>query len=324
MLEFQDLTKIFSKKAGPAISSVDFDVRDGETIGFVGLNGAGKTTTIRLAAGVALPTRGSISIDGKDIVKEKIDASREVGWVPEFPNFDMSSRAKSLMLYYAGFFGIPKSDAERRTKELLDEVKLTGFENRPLRTYSQGMKKRFSLAASMLADPRNYLFDEILNGLDPEGIHFMRELVSSLKKQRKAILLSSHLLSEVDTLSDRVVFIHKGKIMKIASRDELSGYGAQGSRILRLVVEGLEDSGRDYLEKLGDKVEIFQEEQDPGTPGRIIVSIRGFRGESYSVNADLVRMGTKVHELNYQRTSLEDYFFELVSEQQDTVKKGTP
>jgi len=312
LLEFQDLTKTFSKKLGPAISGVNFDVKDGETLGFVGLNGAGKTTTIRVAAGVALPTLGSVSVNGKDISKQKIDASREIGWVPEFPNFDQSSKANSLMIYYAGFFGIPKADAEKRTRELFDAVKLSGSENKLLRTYSQGMKKRFSLAASMLADPQNYLFDEILNGLDPEGIHFMRDLILDLKKRRKAILLSSHILSEVDTLSDRVAFIHKGKIIKIASRDELSGLGT-GGRSLRVVVEDLSESGREYLQGLGKGVEISSAES--GSDRKITVMIQGFQGESYAVNADLVKMGAKVHELSYQKTSLEDYFFKLVAEQ---------
>ena len=328
MLEFQKLTKSFSKKFNPAISSVEFNVSNGETVGFVGLNGAGKTTTIRIAAGVALPTSGSVSIDGHDIVTQKIEASRQIGWVPEFPNFDQNAKARSLMLYYAGFYGIEKTEAENRTKKLLESVSLGGFENRKLRTYSQGMKKRFSLAASMLADPQNYLFDEILNGLDPEGIHFMRELVLELRKKGRAILLSSHILSEVETLADRVVFIHKGKIMKIATRSELSGIATEG-KILQLVVENLSDNAVAFLKTLGDDVQITKESKEEWKRSdayeeRQVVKIRNFQGESSTVNNELVKKGVKVDEISFQKSSLEDYFFKLVgaTDSKDRAEPG--
>jgi len=316
MLEFQKLTKSFSKKFAPAISSVEFNVSNGETVGFVGLNGAGKTTTIRIAAGVALPTSGSVSIDGHDIVSQKVDASRQIGWVPEFPNFEQNEKARNLMLYFAGYYGIERTEAENRTKKLLESVNLGGFEDRKLRTYSQGMKKRFSLAASMLADPQNYLFDEILNGLDPEGIHFMRQLVLELRKKEKAILLSSHILSEVETLADRVVFIHKGKILKIATRSELSGLAGEG-KILRLVVENLSDQAVAYLKTLGDDVQITNESREEWKRSdayeeRKVVTIRSFHGESSEVNSELGKKGVKVDEISFQKSSLEDYFFKLV------------
>ncbi|MHB8565608.1 MAG: ABC transporter ATP-binding protein [Nitrososphaerales archaeon] len=325
MLEFQKLTKSFSKKFEPAILSVEFDVLNGETVGFVGLNGAGKTTTIRIAAGVALPTSGSVSVDSYNIVTQKVDASRQIGWVPEFPNFELNAKASNLMLYYAGFYGIERSEAEKRTRNLLEQVNLGGFENRKLRTYSQGMKKRFSLAASMLADPRNYLFDEILNGLDPEGIHFMRKLILELRKKDKAILLSSHILSEVEALADRVVFIHKGKVLKIATRSELSGLESRG-KVLRLVVEKLNDYALSYLKTLGDDVQIAKEKKEEWKRSdayeeRHVVIIRNFQGESSTVNSELVKTGVKVDEISFQKSSLEDYFFKLVGA--GDMKDGT-
>ena len=210
MIQIDAATKIFSKKDKPAADAVSLKAADGEIVGFVGLNGAGKTTTIRMAAGVSLPTSGSISIDGHDIVSDKVEACRRIGWVPEIPNFEPSTRALSLMEYFAGFYGIPASEAKERSLELLRTVGLGGEEGKKLRAYSQGMKKRFSLAVSMLGGPRNYLFDEVLNGLDPEGIRYFRRLMVDLRSKGVAVLLSSHILVEVESLADRVVFIHMG------------------------------------------------------------------------------------------------------------------
>ncbi len=165
LLKVDHLTKRFSGNQPAALDSVKFQVNNGEVVGFVGLNGAGKTTTIRIAAGVALPTSGSVTLDDNDIVSSKAEASSSVGWVPEIPNFEPNAKAYSLMTYFYGFYGIPTSEAGSRSSELLKSVGLSGSEIRKIRTYSQGMKKRFSLAVSMLSNPPNYPFDEILNGL---------------------------------------------------------------------------------------------------------------------------------------------------------------
>lgn len=303
MIEAKNLTKVYSKSQGPAIDSVSFDVRNGEIVGFVGLNGAGKTTSIRIASGVSLPTSGTVLMDGHDITTDKIAASKTVGWVPEFPNYELNAKAKDLILYFAGFYEINKDVAKKRATELFNSLSLAGFEKRKLRTYSQGMKKRFSLAASMLPDPQNYLFDEILNGLDPEGVQFMRNLMVDLKKRNKAVLLSSHILTEIENISDRVVFIHKGKIIKIATRDELSGISTSTGGVLKLVISNMTEDGLAYLKTQGDvRVE-----------GNVII-LANFRGDSSLVNAELVKRGISVREFSFEKSSLEEYFFKLIGD----------
>src|SRR6266705_4839888 len=255
MFEIKAATKVFSSRHGPAIDSVSFDVRNGEIVGFVGLNGAGKTTTIRIAVGVSLPTSGTVVIDGHDITREKPEASKSIGWVPEIPNFEPNAKAWPLMRYLAGFYNMDRTEARRKSKDLLASVGLSGFENRKIRTYSQGMKKRFSLAVSLLSDPQNFLFDEVLNGLDHEGIHFLRELMRGQKRVNKAILLSSHILTEIENVADRIVFIHRGKIVKTASRDDLAT-ASKSAGILRIVFQTVNDDALAYLRTLGGKVEV--------------------------------------------------------------------
>ncbi len=301
MFEIKAATKVFSAKQGPAINSVSFDVRNGEIVGFVGLNGAGKTTTIRIAVGVSLPTSGTVVIDGHDITREKPEASKSIGWVPELPNFEPNAKAWPLMRYLAGFYNIDRAEARRKSKDLLASVGLSGFENRKIRAYSQGMKKRFSLAVSLLSDPQNFLFDEVLNGLDPEGIHFFRELMRGQKRMNKAILLSSHILTEIENIADRIVFIHRGRIIKIVTREELVAHeGEKG--VLRIILQNGTDDSVSYLKSLGGTVQLQGNE--------IILS--DFRGESSQVNSELVKRGISVREIKFEKTGLEQYFFDLI------------
>jgi ABC-2 type transport system ATP-binding protein len=301
LLQINGLTKCYSRKQTPAIDSVNFEVRNGEAVGFVGLNGAGKTTTISISVGVALPSSGTVIVDGHDIVREKAEASKTIGWVPEFPNYEPNAKAISLMKYFAGFYGMSKTATEEKSKELLAGLSLSGFEKRKFRTYSQGMKKRFSLALAMLPDPQNYLFDEILNGLDPEGIHYFRGLMVELKKQNKAVLLSSHILTEVENLADKVVFIRKGKVVKIATRDELTSYGG---RVLKITIQNIDEGAiRSYLQSLGD-VQVS---------GKTVM-LSNFAEDPSVINSGLVAKRYLVGEFSLQKTSLEEYFFKLVAD----------
>src|SRR5713226_5189439 len=301
MLEIRNATKTFSAKQGPAINSVSFNVANGEIVGFVGLNGAGKTTTIRIAVGVSLPTSGTVIVDGHDITAEKPEASKTIGWVPEIPNFEPNAKAWPLMRYFAGFYGINSAEAKKRSKDLLATMGLSGFENQKIRTYSQGMKKRFSLAVSLLTDPQNFLFDEVLNGLDPEGIHFFRELMRGQKRMNKAILLSSHILTEIENIADRIVFIHRGRVIKIVTREELATYeGEKG--VLRIILQTASDDAISYLNTLGGTVQVQGNE--------IILS--DFRGDSSQVNSELVKRGIPVREIKFEKTGLEQYFFDLI------------
>lgn len=225
MLNISDVTKFYRGSNVPAVENASFDVKDGEIVGFVGLNGAGKTTTIRMSAGIIKPTSGKITIDSLDIVTEKEKASYKIGWIPEFPNFEPNVKPLSLMKYYCGFYGLFGDRAESRSIELLELVGLTDALQKKLRDYSQGMKKRFAIAESLINDPGNLLFDETFNGLDPEGVKQIREMMLQFAKNGKAILLSSHILSEVEGIAHRTVIIHHGKIIKIVSRDELLTLG---------------------------------------------------------------------------------------------------
>ncbi len=300
MIVADQLTKRFPGRPTPAVDDIDLEVRDGEILGLVGLNGAGKTTTIRIAAGISLPTSGKVLVDDLDIVREKRAASRHLAWVPELFPFDATARALPLLVYYAGFYGIPRGEARSRARELLARVGLQEEERGRLRHFSQGMRKRFSLASAMLVDPQNLLLDEILNGLDPQGIAFVRSWVLEARRQRKAVLLSSHQLAELEALADRVAFVHRGRLLRTVDRAELA---RAGTPTLRIVIPNIDAAALAYLATLGDT-----HAEGP------VAWVARPKIESHEVVAELVRRGFHVAECHRETTSLETYFLELIGE----------
>ena len=247
---------------------------------------------------MTLPTRGRVLVDGRDIVREKRRASERVGWVPELFPFEPQDRALPLMVYYAGFHGLSGPAAREHCRELLALVGLASVEKDRLRTFSQGMKKRFSLASAMIADPPNLLLDEILNGLDPAGIAFVRGWVTDLRRQGKAVLLSSHLLTELQALADRVTFVHQGRILRTVDRAALAAAG--GTRF-RITIDNLDEAAQRFLAGLGsvrvDGTTVVLSEPPMDLP---------------TLNAELVRRGYRVSALGLEPQSLEAYFLQLI------------
>lgn len=301
MIEIQGATKIYSRKAQPALSNLDLEMNNGEILGLVGLNGAGKTTTIRMTSGIIFPTSGKVMVDGFDIVKQKVKAARNVGWIPEFPNFEPNAKPLPLMKYFAGYYGMKSEEANKKIMDLLEKISLKPYLNRKLRNYSQGMKKRFAIAESIVGDPQNVLFDETLNGLDPEGVLFVRNLMFELRKQGKAILLSSHILSEVEDVADRVAIIDHGKLIKVLKRNELKSLGKLR---VHLQIENFNDQCKALLSEYGE-VEVDESE--------IVLRDTTIQYDQVSVIPEkLVNSGYRIRKFDPVGESLEDYFFELI------------
>ncbi|BFH72169.1 ABC transporter ATP-binding protein [Sulfurisphaera javensis] len=302
MITVNNLYKNYGKF--PALKGISFEVNNGEIVGFVGLNGAGKSTTIKISAGVILPTKGDVEIDGYSVTKDKKKAVRNVGWVPELPIFEPNVKALDYFVYLSGYYGISTSEARSIGKKLFAELGLSGWENTKLDNFSQGMKKRFALAVSLVSNPNNFLFDEVLNGLDPQGIQFFKELALRLKKDGRAILFSSHILSEVENLADKVVFIHKGKIIGIKKIEDLRKLVTR--KVIKVVVND-PNSALKVCEKYGKPTLINGE-----------IFINDFEGDIPSLAVDLKPYG--VVEIGYLRENLENVFFQLISEYEKTYQ----
>ncbi|MGC9294486.1 MAG: ABC transporter ATP-binding protein [Thermoplasmata archaeon] len=305
MIEIESVTKRYVRNSPPAVDELNLKINDGEVLGLVGLNGAGKTTTIRMIAGILLPTTGRIKVDGFDVVKDKVKATHNVGWIPELPNFEPNAKPLSLMKYFAGFYE-PKGDMNKRILDLLDSVGLSNDLNKKLRDYSQGMKKRFAIAESLISDPKNVLFDETLNGLDPEGVKFVRNLIIDLKSQGKGIMLSSHILSEIENLADKVAIIHHGKLIKILDRSDLKNLGRTVIHIEIVDYNPSESILKETLSQFGS----FERND-----GEIVLRDLTVQDKDIpSILQKLVMKGLTVRKFEPIGESLEEYFFKLIGE----------
>ncbi len=303
MIEIRDLTKVYGRTQTPAVKGLNLEISDGEILGFAGLNGAGKSTTIRLVSGIIFPTAGNVTIDHKDIVKDKIEASKNIGWVPELPNFEPNAKSIPLLKYYAGFYGMKGHELEERIEVLLKRFNIWEARNKKLKEYSQGMKKRFSIAAAMIGEPQNFLFDETLNGLDPEGVRNMREVMLQLKKDGKAVFLSSHILSELENVADRIAIIKKGELIRVVERSELSSLG---STAIRIRIDNMDKGAMEILEKYG-KVETVDHTL-------IVKDLKIDSAEANKINKELAKSEYDVSFFEISGEDLEDYFIELVGE----------
>ncbi|MEM1526484.1 MAG: ABC transporter ATP-binding protein [Ignisphaera sp.] len=283
------------------LDSVSFDVKNGEIIGFVGPNGAGKTTTIRVCVGVLPLDSGDVFINGYSIKENKRVASRYIGWVPEIPIFEPDEKALNYFIYLAGYYGIGMSEARELGRKLLEEVGLGDAMKVKLKNFSLGMKKRFALAVSMINNPDNFLFDEVLNGLDPVGMAFFRDLVKKFKKDNKAVLFSSHILKEVEDIVDRVVFINKGRVAKVMTIDEVK---TSLKPVLIVKLRTLDDKAIDIARDYGESVRVEKNS----------IYIINPRVEPANIIEAFVRSGYKVEEVKKEEASLEEVFFRIIGE----------
>ncbi len=295
----ENLTKKFDNKS-VAVDGINLDIHDAEIVGFAGLNGAGKTTTIRMIAGLTLPTSGRVLVDGHDIVKEKVAASSALGMVPEFTFFDRQSNPIELLMYFAGFYGIGKKDALNRIEELLRQFSLYNNRFEKLGNFSQGMLKRFSIVASLLSDPKNLVLDEVLNGLDPDGIRILRSMLRDMRIQGKSIFLSTHILTELEGIADRVAIIHMGRIKKVIDTREI--FDRKGNKIT-VRIENPDEKIDQILGRFGN-VE---------RNGKNFV-VTNTSTEISSINSELTSLGYRISELRNEGRNLEDLFFKLVNE----------
>ena len=215
ILKCSNLNKSFGRKK--ILNNVSLSLDEGDVLGFIGPNGAGKTTTIKLILGLQSIDSGTVTICGYDIKKEFTKAIKNVGGIIESPDMYMYLSGYDNLKLIANLYGV--------SKEKIDEVvKLVGLEKRiydKVSKYSLGMRQRLGIAASLLNDPKLLILDEPTNGLDPEGNKQIRNLILKLSKKGIAILVSSHALSELESIVNKVVIIQKGSIVETSTLEEV-------------------------------------------------------------------------------------------------------
>jgi len=208
------------KRPKCALRPLHLSVEQGEIFGFLGPNGAGKTTTLKLLMGLVFPTGGSARILGMEINDPRMKA--QIGFLPEQPYFYDYLTANELLEYYAQLSGVPAPERRRKTSEVLSRVGLQDAGGTQLRKFSKGMLQRVGIAQAILHEPKVLFFDEPMSGLDPMGRREVRDLMEELKQQGKTVFFSTHILSDAESLCDRVAVIHLGELRGVGAVADLT------------------------------------------------------------------------------------------------------
>jgi ABC-2 type transport system ATP-binding protein len=304
MIEVRDLTKLFGNKV--AVDHLSFSVQPGRVTGFLGPNGAGKSTTMRMIVGLDHPTSGSATIDGKPYANLP-NPLRFVGALLEAKSVHTGRSARNHLLFLAQTQGIPS----RRVDEMLDLVGLRDVAGKRAGSYSLGMSQRLGVAAALLGDPEVLLLDEPVNGLDPEGVLWIRNLMKQLASMGKTVLVSSHLMNEMAVTAEHIIVIGRGRLLANASTAEVIARGSGQAVLVRTP-----DAGKltALITGAGGSVVPGSNggpagDLDDKTPVLTVTGVPAARIGELAASASIV-----LHELTPQLATLEEAFLELTSD----------
>ncbi|NOZ87754.1 MAG: ABC transporter ATP-binding protein [Deltaproteobacteria bacterium] len=309
LAELKSVNKVFrpgvGKKTVHALKNISLEVRQGEILGLLGPNGAGKTTTIKLLLGLLFPSSGKVRLFGENPADPA--SRKKVGFLPENPYFYDYLTAREYMSLAARLCGMEKNETQKAINYLLEVVGLTGAEGKYLRKFSKGMLQRLGLAQALINSPDLLILDEPMSGLDPLGRRQVRELIRNSNVRGRSVLFSSHVLSDVEAICDRVIIINHGQV---AAQGLLSDLVSRNETKVEITVERPPQGLKDRLEAKGCVVSeaggvLSIRLADPKMQDVVIEEIHG--------------AGGNLHSLVPLRPSLEDVFMKEVGEKAEGV-----
>ncbi|MCI8485545.1 MAG: ABC transporter ATP-binding protein [Clostridia bacterium] len=309
MIQVKNVTKKYGSFV--AIKNFSFEIKHGEVIGLLGPNGAGKSTTMNMLTGFIEPTEGSITINGNDIVKNASEAKKSIGYMPENVPLYLDLTVKEFVKYMAELKFVCRKERNKQVEEIIKETGLQEVENKLIRNLSRGYKQRVSMAGALVGKPEILILDEPTVGLDPKQIVEIRELIKKLGKDH-TVIISSHILSEVSQICEKVIIINKGEIVAIDTPNNLENMVDKNNSII-VTVEDSENKIQNLNKKIKQisKIELIKDNQD-GTKQYVIYANQNIdlRKTLFDI---LPKENITIFELRKSEPTLEEAFMKLIN-----------
>ena len=308
MIEVKNVTKKYGKFV--AVDDISFTINDGEIIGLLGPNGAGKSTTMNMITGFIEQTKGEIIVDGYDMLKKPKKAKRQIGYMPEGVPLYTDLTVKEFITYMAEIKKVDKKTRKEQIKKIIEETGLKDVEKKIIKNLSRGYKQRVGMAGALVGEPKILILDEPTVGLDPKQITEIRNLIKELGKSH-TIILSSHILSEVSQICNKVIIINKGKIIAIDTPENLENR-VTNSNSIYVTVEDAENKTETVTKDIKEvkKIELVKENED-GTK-QYMIEANGDVDLRKTIFAQFAKENITIFEMKKMDTTLEDAFMKLI------------
>ncbi len=308
MIEVKNVTKKYGKFV--AVDDISFTIYEGEIVGLLGPNGAGKSTTMNMITGFIEQTEGEIIVDGYDMLRKAKKAKKEIGYMPEGVPLYTDLTVKEFVTYMAEIKQIDKKTRKEEVQKIIEQTGLKEVEKKLVRNLSRGYKQRVSMAGALVGNPKILILDEPTVGLDPKQITEIRSLIKELGKTH-TVILSSHILSEVSQICNKVIIINKGKIVAVDTPENLENKVTNNNSVY-VTVEDSENKIQRIQERVKDikKIELVHKNED-GTK-QYVIETNGEADLRKTIFAELAKENITVFEMKKADATLEDAFMKLI------------
>ena len=237
MIEFKDVSKSYIKDK-KSVDSLNFSVEDGEIFGFLGPNGAGKTTTIKMLTGILdIDVGGDILIDGKSIKSNPLEAKKQFGYIPDSPDMFLKLKGIEYLNFIADIYEISKEDRKERIENLAKKFKIYDDLDSRMESYSHGRRQKLMIISVLLHNPKNWILDEPMTGLDPKSAFDLKEMMKVHAKNGNTVFFSTHVLEVAEKLCDRIGIINKGKLLFVGTFEEMKSKLKENASLEELFLE---------------------------------------------------------------------------------------
>ena len=308
MIEVKNITKKYGSFT--AVDNISFKIEEGEIIGLLGPNGAGKSTTMNMITGYIEPTEGEIKVEGYDISKKPKKAKAQIGYMPEGVPLYSDLTVKEFVTYMAELKKVDRKTIKEKVEKIIEQTGLKDVEKKLTRNLSRGYKQRVSMAGALVGEPKILILDEPTVGLDPKQITEIRSLIKELGKTH-TIILSSHILSEVSQICNKVIIINKGKIVAIDTPENLEKK-VESNNTTYVTVEDTENKIETMKEKIPEikDIKLIKENED-GTKEYVLESDKDVDLRKIVFN-EFAKENITIFEMKKADTTLEDAFMKLI------------